>query len=399
MTPPTQSYIPETAPFTLEQRAWLNGFLAGLFAQAPAGQTPLPQLNGAAQKNGEPLLVLFGSQTGTAEGLAKKFAKESEARGFAPSVLPLNDYEKANLAAAGKAVIISSTWGDGDPPDNAVNFWTWLNSASAPRLENLNFAVLGLGDRNYSDFCGASEKMDARLESLGAKRLAPRGECDVDYETAAKHWIDGLWEKLVGQASRLSLTSDSNAAVNGGAQTNGTGHKLLETGATPVLQFTKSNPFPAKLLKNILLNKPGSAKEVRHYEISLDGGGLAYEAGDALGVAPVNCPDLVDEIIAALKCGPDANVAVGDAALPLREALLRHLDITKPSRVSTPGSASPPASRRREQRHTSYSHSIRLPIRASGPRRPARGCRRSRPARNAVPGAPAAAIAKDFPRR
>ena len=176
MTPPVLPYIPETAPFTPEQRAWLNGFLAGLFASSPG--IGVPQLNGVAEppKNAEPLLILFGSQTGTAEGLAKKVAKESQQRGFAPKVLALNDYESANLPAVNKAVIISSTWGDGEPPDNAANFWSWLNAETAPRLENLNFAVLGLGDKNYSDFCGASKKFDTRLESLGAKRLVPRGE-------------------------------------------------------------------------------------------------------------------------------------------------------------------------------------------------------------------------------
>ena len=191
MTTPVLPFIPETAPFSPEQRAWLNGFLAGLHSPLASA----PDANGSAAappKNSEPLLILFGSQTGSAEGLAKKMAKESSGRGFAPKILPLNDYEQANLAATGKAVIISSTWGDGEPPDNAVNFWNWINAESAPRLENLNFAVLGLGDKNYSDFCGASKKMDARLEALGAKRLYSRGECDVDYEAPAKNWIDGL---------------------------------------------------------------------------------------------------------------------------------------------------------------------------------------------------------------
>ena len=124
-------YIPENAPFTLEQRAWLNGFLAGLFSQSPNGA---PQLNAAPPKPaGEPLLILFGSQTGSAEGLAKKFAKESESRGFAPKLAALNDFESAGFAGASKAVIISSTWGDGEPPDNAVNFWNWLSAGSAPR--------------------------------------------------------------------------------------------------------------------------------------------------------------------------------------------------------------------------------------------------------------------------
>ncbi|MDD5140916.1 MAG: sulfite reductase subunit alpha [Verrucomicrobiales bacterium] len=318
----TVPFIPETAPFTPEQRAWLNGFLAGLHSSAPAEAAP------AASKNSEPLLILFGSQTGSAEGLAKKVAKESLQRGFAPRVLALNDYETANLAAANKTVIISSTWGDGEPPDNAVNFWNWLNAETAPRLENLQFAVLGLGDKNYSDFCGASKKFDARLEALGAKRLAPRGECDVDYETAAKNWIDGLWEKLGGGSTN-------------GAQTNGHHTSLFplpggegqgEGEASPaVLVYDKANPFPARLLKNVLLNQPGSGKEVRHFEIALGGSGLIYEVGDSLGVIPENCPALVDALLAAVNATGDEPVVVDNSVRPLRAALTKNFDLAKPA--------------------------------------------------------------------
>ena len=318
-------YIPESAPFNAEQRAWLNGFLAGLFSQVPGGG-PAPQPNAASQKAGEPLLILFGSQTGSAEGLAKTLAKESEARGFAPKLAALNDFEAAGLTTAKKAVIISSTWGDGEPPDNAVAFWNWIKADSAPRLENLNFAVLGLGDKNYSDFCGASKKFDARLEALGAKRVASRGECDVDYEGPARTWIDGLWDKL------------GPFAVNGA--TNGAVH---EKPAEEKKGYGKSNPFPAKLLKNVLLNKPGSGKEVRHYEIALNGSGLTYEAGDAIGVGPGNCPELVDDVIEALKARPDENVKFGDNILSLREALTHHFDVTKPSpeMIATVAKAAP----------------------------------------------------------
>ncbi len=269
---------------------------------------------------------MFGSQTGTAEGLAKRVAKEAQQHGFAPKVLALNDFEQANLAAGGKAVIISSTWGDGDPPDNAANFWSWLNAETAPRLEQLQFAVLGLGDRNYSDFCGASKKFDARLEALGAQRLVPRGECDVDYETAAKNWVDGLWGKLGNNTAPASRLPGSSA--NG--STNGK-HSSNDAGGTPAPRYSKANPFPARLLKNVLLNQPGSGKEVRHYELSLAGSELTYLAGDALGVVPVNCPELVADLIAALKCNEDEPVKVDGVEMPLREAFARHFDITKPT--------------------------------------------------------------------
>lgn len=319
-------FIPESAPFNAEQRAWLNGFLAGLFSQVPGG-APAPQLNAASPKAGEPLVILFGSQTGSAEGLAKKLAKESESRGFMPKLAVLNDFESAGFATATKAVIISSTWGDGEPPDNAVNFWNWIKADSAPRLENLNFAVLGLGDKNYSDFCGASKKFDERLAALGAKRLAPRGECDVDYEASAKAWIDGLWDKL-GSGSGGAPASGP-ASSNGAAKPTGSEPGAPKTNGA--VAYGKSNPFPAKLLKNVLLNKPGSGKEVRHYEIALNGSGLTYEAGDALGVVPVNCHELVDDVLEALKANPDENVKFGDNIMSLREALTHHFDVNKPS--------------------------------------------------------------------
>ena len=312
-------FIPETAPFSTEQRAWLNGFLAGLHSSAPADAA-------AAPKNSEPLLILFGSQTGSAEGLAKKIAKESQARGFAPKILELNNYESANLAAAGKAVIISSTWGDGEPPDNAMNFWNWLNAESAPRLENLQFAVLGLGDKNYSDFCGASKKFDIRLEALGAKRLQPRGECDVNYEAIAKTWIDGLWDKL-GSAGRANSPLPTANDVNGTNDAHGVTRPANET-AAPI--FDKTNPFPARLLKNVLLNQPGSGKEVRHFEIALGGSGLAYEVGDALGIVPENCPKLVSAMLAVIYATGDEPVKVENAILPLRVALTEHFDLAKP---------------------------------------------------------------------
>jgi sulfite reductase (NADPH) flavoprotein alpha-component len=320
-------FIPESAPFNAEQRAWLNGFLAGLFSQVPGGA---PQLNAAPPTPpGEPLVILFGSQTGSAEGLAKKLAKESESRGFAPKLFALNDYEQANLPATSKAVIISSTWGDGEPPDNAVNFWNWIKADSAPRLENLNFAVLGLGDKNYSDFCGASKKFDERLAALGAKRLAARGECDVDYEGPAKSWIDGLWEKLGSGSTNGASQNGNHSSLSPlpGGEGQGEGKASPAKGTA----YGKSNPFPAKLLKNVLLNKPGSGKEVRHYEIALNGSGLTYEAGDALGVVPVNCHELVDDVLEALKAKPDENVKFGDNIMSLREALTHHFDVNKPS--------------------------------------------------------------------
>ena len=313
-------FIPETAPFTPEQRAWLNGFLAGLFAHESLGRNGVPQPAGSVAKPSEPLLILFGSQTGTAEGLARRCATEASNRGFALRVFALNDYEQAAFAMAANALIISSTWGEGDPPDNATGFWSWLNSSAAPRLEHLHYAVLGLGDRNYADFCGASKKFDTRLEALGAQRIIPHGECDTDYEAAAATWFENLW-------SALPKNAESAPAFLNGNETRNPGYAPAQT-----RNYNKSNPFPARLLRNVLLNKPGSAKEVRHYELSLTESGLAYQAGDALGIAPTNCPELVSDFLIALHLSGNEPAAVAQATVPLREALMRNYDITKPSR-------------------------------------------------------------------
>ncbi len=298
----------------MEQRAWLNGFLAGMFSTGANG--PAPQTNSAPVASAGPLLICFGSQTGTAEGLAKKLAKEATQRGFAPKLHPLNEFEAAGFMTAKKAVIISSTWGDGDAPDNAVNFWNWLKADTAMRLEHLEFAVLGLGDKNYSDFCGASKKFDDRLMALGAKRILPRGECDTDYETAAKKWMDGLWEKLGG-------ANGAGVAVTAAAATVAT--------EPAKVTFSKTHPFPARLLKNLPLNSDGSAKEVRHYEIALGGSGLAYEVGDALGVLPTNCDALVTEVLAALGATGDEPVVIENIVVPLRLALAQNFELGKPT--------------------------------------------------------------------
>jgi sulfite reductase (NADPH) flavoprotein alpha-component len=328
---PGVPYIPSSAPFTPEQRAWLNGYLAGLFADANLGD-PASVRQAATTSPAEPLLVLYGSQSGTAEGLARTFAKEAQGKGFAPRVMELNAATQLDLTLEPRAIIITSTWGDGDPPDNATAFWTHLQSDAAPKLPNLRYSVLALGDRNYSEFCGAGKKFDARLEQLGARRIHPRADCDLDYEAPAKAWMEGLWPALrkVGQASRLSEPATAGTSPATGSGANGV-PASNGAGGTPALLYSRANPFPARLITNRPLNAPGSAKDTRHFEISLEGSGLTYEAGDALGVMPLNCPALVDELLRALGCdGEEGIVEPGGKEISLRSALLRSYQITKP---------------------------------------------------------------------
>ena len=326
MSPPLSPILPDSAPFSPEQRAWLNGFLAGVFnEQLAATQVRNPP---APPPPSTPLLILFGSQTGSAEGLAKKLCRSAEARGFAPRVLSLNDYEKAALPNAGRLIVITSTWGDGDPPDNAAACWTWLNGSTAPRLDHLAFAVLALGDRNYSEFCGAGKKFNARLEALGAKRLLPLGECDVDYESAATAWFESLWPVL--QPSKP--TNGETVARPEVPEIEPLIAAQLVAAQPVAAAYHRSHPYPARLRGHRRLNRPGSAKDTRHFEISLEGSGLCYEVGDALGVLPANCPVLVEELLAALGFkGEEPVKNPQDQDCTLHEALLKSFVITQPT--------------------------------------------------------------------
>ena len=308
-------FIPSSAPFTPEQRAWLNGYFVGLLSTAHGGENAVGAIEPV--KKTEPLLIGFGSQTGTAEQLAKKIAKESAGRGFAAQVKELNAITLDMLKGTPRFLIVTSTWGDGDAPDNAVDFFKALHADSAPKLESLSYSVLALGDKNYSDFCGAGRKFDERLKALGASCVLPRTDCDVDYESNANKWINDLWAALAGvQAAKVDIVEVPKDTAT----------------AEEKLKWSRNNPYPARLITNRLLNGAGSAKETRHIEISLDGSDMRYDVGDALGIVPRNCADYVAELIRvggwnASECVPLAD----DQVFPLEEALLSKLDLRKPT--------------------------------------------------------------------
>ena len=295
--------IPDNAPFAPSQRQWINGYLAGLFSgrsQSATAETPRSSLG--------PILFLWGTQTGGAEGLAKKFAKDAKIRGFEATALGLDASSPADLASQSRTCIITSTYGDGDMPDNAQSYWDALNSDAAPNLENLSFSVLSLGDRNYTQFCKAGILFDERLAALGAKRIQPRVDCDVDEEALGHQWFADLMK---------TLAPDSTAA------------SAAHSGETEAVTYSKNNPFHAVLKSNLRLTGDDSAKETRHFEIVLEGSGLDYEVGDALGVVPSNCPDIVAEILTATGLAGDEPVQLKDGSTTaLRQALINRLDLS-----------------------------------------------------------------------
>lgn len=292
--------IPDNAPFTVEQRAWLNGFLAGVLnrgAQAP-GSVPMEEK--------QSLLIAFGSQSGNAETLAKRLAREASGRGFAARAAGLDSLQPADLIKDKNVLLITSTWGEGEMPDNAISFWDSLNqNGSSPKLDGVQYSVLALGDMNYGDtFCLAGKKLDNRLSELGATRIVDRVDCDVEFDELAKKW----------STAALTILSGSNAP---------------QPDAEPEeAGFSKKSPFQATLLSNVNLNAKGSSKDTRHIALSLAESGLTYEVGDALGVFVQNCPEVVDAVIAAHRFDPQSDAALPDGSkATLREALLKHYEV------------------------------------------------------------------------
>ncbi|HEX8925326.1 MAG TPA: flavodoxin domain-containing protein, partial [Terriglobales bacterium] len=182
----TVPYIPENAPFTEEQRAWLNGLLAGMFSQAPQGTA-------VQSKPSRRIAVLYASQSGTAEGMARKLAKELKAQGHTPAVSTLVGYTPAALAAETCALIVASTYGDGDAPDGVQPFYEQLCFEHFPRMEKLSYAVLALGDSHYEHFCKFGKDLDAKLAALGANRIAERVDCDVDANKPFAEWKSAIF--------------------------------------------------------------------------------------------------------------------------------------------------------------------------------------------------------------
>ena len=300
--------IPESAPFTEEQRQWLNGLLAGIFSGQTVSEVAVekPAAKGKA-------IIMFGSQSGNAEGLAEEFAGQLKGAGFDAPVIDMVDHAEVELEKEANLIIVTSTWGEGEPPDNAAEFWEKLSGSDHPTLAGLNFAVCGLGDSNYLDFCGMGKKFDARLEELGATRLVDRVDCDVDFEEAAAEWAAGLVEVVSGGAAQAS--------------------QAAELAVKDVEKFSKKNPFRAQMLKNVKLNGEEGERDTRHFEICLDGSGLEYEAGDALGVVPTNCPEVAAELIAALGFSGDEIVDTpGGEQKPLRDAFVNDYAITLPGK-------------------------------------------------------------------
>ncbi|MEM6393999.1 MAG: sulfite reductase subunit alpha [Planctomycetota bacterium] len=305
-------YIPNDAPFSGDQKAWLSGFLAGLHSRVAMFDQAAAAASGGAAAQApaatKPIDILYGTQTGNAEGLANEAAALAKTRGFQPRVKEFDAVTMDELVEMENMVAVISTYGEGEMPDNAQIFWDSLSASTAPRLERLSFAVLALGDTSYEHFCQAGKLLDTRLEQLGANRLADRLDCDVDYEEPAAAWLEAnLPDAAPGTA--VADTPKLPAANTG---------------------WSRKNPYRAKVIENTVLSGPKSAKEIRHIAFDLGDSGLEYQAGDALGVIPVNQPDLVQAWLDRLGATADTNIPGKDQTLG--ELLSTGLEIMTPSK-------------------------------------------------------------------
>ncbi|MEL6689004.1 MAG: flavodoxin domain-containing protein [Pseudomonadota bacterium] len=300
---PRVDLIGEDAPFDASQRDFLNGLLAGLSAIAAGAQQGEEVLT--------PMRVLYGSQSGNCEVLSKDLKKAGAGHGFGADISALDEITPADLAEMQHVAIVVSTFGEGEPPDNAAKFYAALMADDCPPLPaSLNFSVCGLGDTSYADFNKCAADIDARMAELGATRVAELVKCDVDFDDDYAEWKTALF------------ASEPFASAGGTAV-------APVADSEPQAMFDKNRPFMAQLLTSDRLSGEASAKCVNHIEISLAGGGvdLEYAAGDALGVWPLNCPDEVRTLLSAAGLSGKEIVTLKTGQSTLKAALATRLDI------------------------------------------------------------------------
>jgi len=297
------------------QQAWVSGYLAA--SAQLAGQNSVAAPTTVAVPTAT-LTILYGSQTGNAKHVAQDIGDAASTKGFSVKVQDLAEYKAANLKNERYLVIVTSTYGEGEPPENAISFYNYLFSKKAPQLPELRYAVLGLGDTSYEFFCKTAQDFDQRLAELGAKAVIARADLDVDYAAAAATWQQNLITTLEPEFAKAPGASADVIAWPGATQT-----------AAAVSAYNKQQPFSAELYTNQKITGRDSTKDVRHIEISLADSGLSYQPGDALGVYFSNDPALVRELLLLTGIAADTPVALNGQRLTVSQALTDELELTQ----------------------------------------------------------------------
>ncbi|NKI75096.1 NADPH-dependent assimilatory sulfite reductase flavoprotein subunit [Dickeya sp. CFBP 2040] len=299
-----------TGDLSPTQLAWLSGYFWGVIQQQPGAlAAPAPQAAPPAA-----ITLISASQTGNARRVAEQVRDDLLAANLPVTLVNAGDYKFKQVAQEKLLLIVTSTQGEGEPPEEAVALHKFLFSKKAPSLAGVAFAVFGLGDTSYEFFSKAGKDFDGRLAELGAERLLERVDADVEFQPLAEQWRRQVVEALKGRfASQTAVQAAASGQVN------------VST-ASP---YHKDAPYTASLLTNQKITGRNSQKDVRHIEIDLGDSGLHYQPGDALGVWYENSPELVQELLGLLWLKGDEPVAVGGETLPLAEALQRHFELTQ----------------------------------------------------------------------
>ncbi|WP_339672094.1 assimilatory sulfite reductase (NADPH) flavoprotein subunit [Dasania marina] len=295
-----------------QQLIWLSGYFAGLSGQSLAVGATAPAVESAP---GATITVLYGSQTGNARGVAERLHAHLSSKGAAVKLLDMEDYNPRHLKSETHLAIVVSTQGEGDPPDSARGFLEFVQGKKAPKLANLSYSVIGLGDSSYEFYCKTGKDFDERLAELGASRIGDRLDADIDYQAETEQWLDqwqGYWQDNLANAGSAAAAAAAAPALS-----------LVTESA-----YNKFAPFSADIIDNFAITGSGSEKKIMHVEISLEDSGLSYQPGDALGIWHSNDAELVEEILAVTQLEGDTEITSNKQQKTLREALLSDRELT-----------------------------------------------------------------------
>jgi sulfite reductase (NADPH) flavoprotein alpha-component len=333
-----------------EQLLWLSGYFAGAAAATPSGIPAFQenQLGGAAARAPQPTLatvtqavpvtaapaaaaaaapsltIISASHTGNGRKISEKLLAAVQALGIQARMVKAGDYQPREIAKEKLLYVVISTHGDGDPPDEARGLYEFLGTKRAPQLPELQYGVLALGDTSYPKFCEAGRVVDERLAKLGARRLLPRVDCDVDFEKLAQTWADDALARVREHAEKLKPAGAPVAAFSAAAPT---------AAAAPVVkELHRANPATAEVLANQRIVGRGALREVRHVELSFPGLGELYKPGDALGIVHRNPERAIESVLKATKLDPRANVTHDGRTHTLFEWLRDEREITRIAR-------------------------------------------------------------------
>ena len=332
-----------TSDLNEQQLLWLSGYFYGISqgngqrtgdnGQRTKSNGHLAEDNGqriiettavAAQAPASKVTILYGSQSGNSKKAANQTADALKAAGSEVVVVDMSEYKPSQLKNEKLLLAIVATYGEGEPPAAAEELHKFIFSSRAPKLPDTQFAVLALGDKSYLQYCQTGKEFDQQLEKLGAKRLAERIDCDVDWHDDAEKWIKNVVSKMPKSAPQ----PQRGVAANG----NGQAYMTAAKQEKPKSNFNRKNPFEAEVLEKIQLNGRGSVKETWHVELSLADSGLTYEAGDVLHVVPTNSERIVSDVLKASKLDPSVKVDFEGQNSSFGEILMDKTELTVLSR-------------------------------------------------------------------